>query len=98
MNNDHTRPPLLDRFVMGSAFGVGLVLNIVASCAVFVSTWWYLYERFGFILGGLLGWFPAGILALVVYVVGIALAPLVGLVVLGLAVYVLYRLVSHGGA
>lgn len=87
-----TSASLFDRVVMGTAFGIGLVVNVVTSAAAFFWLWWYLYETFGFLVGGLFGWVPAGVAALIIYLLGIVLSPLVGFGALCGVGYVAYKL------
>lgn len=85
--------PWLDRAVGSVALGAGLFVNVLVSASVFVYVWVYAYQHFGLWLGGGLGWIPATILALMTYLLGLVLAPLIGVAAIGLVGYALYRTV-----
>lgn len=82
------RPPEYNPPPKRAYTNVGWACVALTAPATFLAAWIYCAVTWGFLLGLLLGWIPALILALVVTVATIYLWPLIAAVLL----YVIYRI------
>ncbi|MCE5232729.1 MAG: hypothetical protein ABFC67_09645 [Mizugakiibacter sp.] len=94
MENPSTQVPKFDQRVNALIFGVGFLVNSLASVGLFLYVWWFLVGKFGVIIGGVLGFFAGAIAGVAAFALGIALSPLTGLVVLLALGYLGYRCAS----
>jgi hypothetical protein len=85
----------INRVVMGSALGVGVVATVITSLAVFFSVWSYFINLFGLFWGVAHGWVPAGIVTFITYVLMLVLSPLVGVLIICGVGYWLYVAPAH---
>lgn len=94
MGNPSTPVSKFDQRVNMLIFGVGFLVNSLASVGLFLYVWWFLVGKFGVIIGGTLGFFAGALAGSVAFALGIALSPLTGLVVLLALGYFAYRYAS----
>lgn len=72
-------------------FGCGAMLAALPSLAVFIYSWWYCVDKYGFLLGFGLGWLPAGIAAALTF---LAITLLWGLILALAGLIILFLLFS----